>query len=124
MKTESSTNLVAELGRFVGTSQYYFHPLYAWMKYTDGVKYFCEHAGNGAYWFLDIIGTELKKPASMNSMLWVNLMVSGDEASIYARNGSSQGRLVYNKNIPWTDCPPGKYLFYLQNGVFFLQSEY
>lgn len=44
--------LSADLKMFTGTEQWFRHPLSSNFLYTDGVKFFAEHCGGGAYWFL------------------------------------------------------------------------
>jgi len=121
--TTDNRSLALRMSDFIGTTKYMYHPLYAWMKYTDGVKFFCENAGNGAYWFLDIIGTELRKHAKDKPVfLSIVLIVYADgQAFIAVKNGEKS---VWSKGIESTDCPAGRYDFYLQNNVFFLKSEY
>ena len=51
--------LSADLQMFMGTEQWFRHPLSSNFKYTDGVKFFAEHCGGGAYWLMDIIQTEV-----------------------------------------------------------------
>jgi len=121
--TTDERRLESKLSDFIGTTNYYYHPLYPWMKYTDGVKFFCENAGNGAYWFLDLIGTELKKHANNKHVfLTVTLLVYEDgTAHIFCRDGDNR---LWSRRIDSTDCPSGQYNFYLQSNVFFLKSEY
>jgi len=51
---DSTTKL--DLSQFYGTENYYrTNPIFAKdMVHTDGVKYFADNAGNGAYWFLTL----------------------------------------------------------------------
>lgn len=116
----TTTTLTDDLSQFIGTEHYYVSPLYRWMRYTDGVKYFCEKAG--AYWFLDVIGTEMKPITARNSFIDIILDVKDGAAKITASNGNN--RVLWQRGVDFTDCPPGEYKFFLQNGVFFLQSEY
>ena len=67
----------AELGQFTGTEHYYCNPLYQAMNYTDGVKYLA--ATVGAYWLLDIIGTEffpMQKSGKWDSFLVIKLTIA------------------------------------------------
>lgn len=115
--------LKSTLASFYGTEGYHFNPLYKWMKYTDGVKFFAENAGNGAYWFLDILGTELRELAKKEAFLSIVLHVQGSNALIAADDGNGNGYL-YTRDIDYTDCPEGVWKFYLVDGVLMLTTEY
>lgn len=118
MTTE--TNLVADLRQFTGTTQYYIQPLYRWMKYTDGVHHFVEKAG--AYWFLNIVGTELHDLAKKEEFMTVDLIVRDDNAEILVTDGNDT--VLWKRKPIYTDCPTGTYRFFLQHNVFMLNWEY
>ncbi len=118
----NQTELVNELSNHIGTSAYHFNPFYKWLNYTDGVESFAQHAGNGAYWFLDIIGTELKQLATEQDFLCITLKSESFRGHIIATDGND--KILYQKKIPFTDCPNGDYTFFLTNGVMMLSSEY
>ena len=109
-----------DLQSFTGTENYFYNPLYRWLKYTDGVKFFLGKAG--CYWFLDIIGTELMEHTREEDFIHIKLEVSNDKAKIIADDGN--GNVLYKKSISFTDCPEGFYSFYLTNSVLMLPSEY
>lgn len=117
-----NTELQAALQQFIGTEQYRFNPLYRWMKYTDGVYYFANHAGGGAYWFLDIVGTELRNHAIKHGFLDIDLVVNAGNAVIAVNDGNGH-RLKRWTGI-FTDCPTGEYKFFLAGDVLMLASEY
>ena len=52
---ETTKDLASELSQFIGTTRYYKPSIFSSMRITDGVKYFIDNAGNGAYWFTDIV---------------------------------------------------------------------
>lgn len=114
--------LRAALSNFTGTEQYYFNHMYKWLNYTDGVKFFAENAGNGAYWLLDIIGTELMELAVIEDFLHIEFSSANDRGVINVGDGN--GKILYTRNIDYTDCPYGNWEFYLTNGVLLLPSEY
>ena len=121
--TVISADLKTDLAHFTGTEQWYSH----WTRscvYTDGVKFFAEKAG--AYWFLDIVATELVPIIKRGEdFLSVLLAVKNDEATITVRDGN--GKLLHKKAIRFTDCPPGDWPFYViadQKPVVLLPSEY
>lgn len=121
--TTDAITFQSQLEQFIGTEQYYFNPLYRWMKYTDGVKFFAENAGGGAYWFLDIVGTEFMQLARKEEFLTIDLVVREDQsAGIVVGDGNDNG--LKTKMIEATDCPVGVWRFFLQHDVLMLASEY
>lgn len=121
--TTETTDLHSQLAQFIGTERYHFNPLYPWLNYTDGVQYFAQHAGGGAYWFLDIVGTEVQPLTRRRSFLTVDLMVHDTaKADILVTDGND--KVLHRRHVDWTDCPQGVYRFFLQRGVLMLTSEY
>lgn len=114
--------LQSGLINFYGTENYYANPFYQWMRYTDGVKFFFENAGGGAYWFSDIIGTEMKKLTATEEFIVIELKSDGKSADIIGTDGNENE--VYRRKIEFTDCPAGKWKFFLTDNVLMLASEY
>ncbi len=114
-----------DLASFTGTSQWYRHGLERSMLYTDGVRYFAERAG--AYWFLDIVATELFVVQLGAGRLDVTLTVADDRAAIEAKIGPAAGcgldGVIWRKRITFTDCPAGVWRFVFANNVLCLPSE-
>ena len=119
---ESTTKL--DLSQFYGTENYYrTNPIFAKdMVHTDGVQYFADNAGNGAYWFLDIIATEIYPLTKKEPFLAINMLVEDGQAKIAVEDGDLG--LLFSKHIEHTDCPSGLYEFFLTNNVLMLTSEY
>jgi hypothetical protein len=119
----NSTELKNGLSQFTGTEHYYRHVLCK-LKYTDGVAFFAENAGGGAYWFLDIVCTELMQLQQTVPFIHVVLDSSEIEnrATLMADDGNDE--LLWRKEIEFTDCPPGSWEFYLIGGVLMLSREY
>ena len=114
--------LSAELQMFMGTEQWFRHPLSSNFKYTDGVKFFAEHCGGGAYWFLDILATELADLQEKEEFMSITLDVVDSSAKITADDGN--GNVLWTRNIDFTDAEKGTWKFYLTNNVLLLPSEY
>lgn len=110
------------LGMFTGTSNWFKYPFSSNFVYTDGAKYFFENCGGGAYWFLDIVATELADLQETEEYLIVTLDVADEKAKITADDGN--GNILYERDINYTDAFDGMWKFYLINGVFHLPSEY
>lgn len=112
--------LRADLSQFTGTEQWYRHGINRRMLFTDGVRYFAEQAG--AYWFLDIVATEIFPLLVHEPFLAITLKVDDGEADIVGDDGN--GRVVYKRHINFTDAPDGDWRFYLTDNVLMVPSEY
>jgi hypothetical protein len=108
--------------QFTATEMWHRHVLNPKMLYTDGVQYFAENAGNGAYWLLDIMATELMDLHKKEPFLHIQMLVGGSAARIIADDGN--GNEVWRREIEFTDCPEGVWRFYLTDNVLLLPSEY
>lgn len=105
------------LRQFTGTEHWYRHNPTS-LVYTDGVQYFAEKAG--AYWFLDIVGTEV---LALRMEFAVVKLVSKDNAgSIVVEDGN--GNISWEKKLDFTDAPEGVWSFYLQDKIIIIPSEY
>lgn len=118
-------DLKSELAQFTGTENLYFNPLYRNLRYTDGVKCFTERAG--AYWMLDIIGTEFHPKTTGENPKWdyflsITMGVKDSKAKIKVTDGNETTFAA--KEISYTDCPEGEWNFYLTDNVLLLPSEY
>lgn len=89
---------------------------------TDGAVTFAENAGGGAYWFLDIVWTELLPINKTEPFMAVKLSAKDDKADITATDGNDT--TLYTRHIEYTDCPNGDWTFYLIDGVFLITQEY
>lgn len=120
----NTVQLESDLNQFTGTEAWYRHPLNPNVAYTDGMKYFADNAGDGAYWLLDILATQ---PEILNQMtdggfVMIELEVGDNEAVLRCTDGNDG--LVYNRAIDYTDCPEGVWQFYFTDNVILLPSEY
>jgi hypothetical protein len=122
MNKNEPEELNTSLKQFTGTSQWYKHGLVPSLLYTDGVRYFAEHAGGGAYWFLDIVATEIFPLQKDEAFILIELNVTGSAAEIVCTDGDDVE--LYRRSIEFTDCPEGRWEFYLTDNVFLLPSEY
>lgn len=125
---ELGASLSHELRHFTGTQGYKYNPLYPWLKYTDGVKHFLQRAG--AYWFLDILGTELQPVFGTRFRFWSRVVLTVNQAgatiAVYLDTERRVGpaeELILSKHLPLTDCPYGEWKFVLNHRVLCLPSE-
>lgn len=115
--------LEQNLRSFTGTEFWHQHWLAREMLYTDGVEYFAESAGrSGAYWFLDIIATEVFPLLKKEPFLCIKVVVTTSDCRIYADDGNDN--LVWSRCIEYTDLQEGEWKFYLTDSVLLLPSEY
>ena len=109
------------LGQFTGTENYFKSNMFVpKMMHTDGVEYFCNQAC--AYWFLDVVATEIFPLQEKDYFLSVKMKVDDGRAIITAEDGN--GNELHKKFIDFTDCPEGEYNFFLTDNVLMLTSEY
>lgn len=123
----------SDLAQFTGTENHYRHGLNRTVLYTDGVKFFAERAGGGAYWFLDILATELNDIRKTEGFLSIKLDVKGTlSANVHTAQvivDDGNGNVLHTKDIAFTDCPVGEWKFYMADAggglsVIMLPSEY
>ena len=114
--------LSADLKMFTGTEQWFRHPLSSNFLYTDGVKFFTEHCGGGALWFLDILATELADLQETEDFMSIVLIVVDKSAKILVDDGN--GNILYTREVDYTDAEEGAWKFFFTNNVLLLPSEY
>lgn len=104
------------LRQFTGTESY--HRYLMGVVLTDGARYFAEQAG--AFWLMDILATqpEIRKLPFAH----VTLTVTDGAGDLAVTDGNDNQ--MYTRTIDFTDCPPGKWEFYIIDGVILLPSEY
>jgi len=122
--TQSKKTLsAAHLAQFTGTEQWYRHSINRSILYTDGAQYVAEHGE--AYWLLDEIA--LIQPYDQNVaaeefQVWT-LTVRPDKTATLACDDGN-GKVIFSKEIPYTDFPLDTIKLYFANKVIHLPSEY
>ena len=111
----------ADLRHFIGTENWYKHPLFCTYTYTDGVQYVaCE---GHAYWLIDaIFSHQLDAKVNGESFQVWTLTVTDDSAKLTGDDGN--GTVIAEQEIDYTDFPLPEIRFYLTNKVLMLPSEY
>lgn len=115
-----AADIVQVLAHCTGTEHWYRHPLNRSCLYTDGAKTFATMAG--AYWFLDIMATEVVTRQHEHEFIAVTLAVADSKATITADDGN--GNVFWTRAIEFTDCPQGDWKFYVMNKTVLVPSEY
>ncbi|TDE08717.1 hypothetical protein E0F88_32225 [Dyadobacter psychrotolerans] len=121
MRTEKLTK--ADLAEFTGTEQWYRHPIVKSTLYTDGIKYVAETAG--AYWLIDEIAFQQTHPLVKNEefQVWtLNVDLEQSKAVLTCDDGND--RIIYTKQISYTDFPLEEIKIYVTDNVILLPSEY
>jgi len=113
----------ADLAEFTGTEQWYRHTMVKNTLYTDGIKYVAERAG--AYWLIDEIAFKQNHPLVKNEEFQVwTLRVDQQQATAILTCDDGNGRIVFTKNIGYTDFPLEKIKIYFTDNVILLPGEY
>ena len=113
-----------------GVNQFLYNPLFKTIQYSDGVKYFMENAGQGAYWFLTLVATEIKPTIPSDDFYFIELKVNEDESAVITCQRDKGEPVLYKKELKYTDCPyseePYKFYFdyYPEQQTLILPSEY
>jgi hypothetical protein len=121
MKTEKLSQ--SDLTEFTGTEQWYRHPIVKNALYTDGIKYVAERAG--AYWLIDEIPFKQNHSLVKNEEFQVwTLSVDLEQSTATLTCDDGNERIVYTKQIGYTDFPLEEIKIYVIDNVILLPSEY
>jgi len=120
METLQKEVLESALMQFIGTENWYQHPLIPAMTYTDGVKYFAEQTES--YWLLDIIATEHFPMLKEQPFLFITVESQNGSCTIVVTDGN--GNELKSKHVTFTTLIEGTWKFYLLDDVLLLPSEY
>ena len=109
---KKNLNLIkSELQQFCGTDQMYFG-INKNSIYTDGFKYFIAPEQAGAYWFYDIIQTEvydtLKKHGKLD-VFYLTLDTKNEACDIILKD--YKNKVLFKRHIGYTDAPSGEITF-------------
>lgn len=124
-------DLKAGLAHFTSSETVYFHSLNRRINYTEGVRFFAQNAGGGAYWLLDILATqpEILKAVATHHFCVVVLKVQDSKATLtvardYCESAGTFEEVGYTRDIEFTDCPEGEWKFYFIDNLILLPREY
>lgn len=119
-------SLETGLAQFSGGGDQYQH----WtrkLRYTEGVKYLADNAGNGAHWLIDAIASyqgekALRAERLQEFQLW-ELAVAGNKAVLTCKEDTDAPEVV-RQEIEYTDFPLEHITLYVEGGVLLLPSEH
>lgn len=112
-----------DLAQFTGTEHWYRHSLVGKVVYTDGAKYVADTAG--AYWLIDEIGYGqwIDDVAAEEFQVWtLRVDLAANSAVLTCDDGND--RVVFSKQIAFTDFPLAEIRFYFTDNTILLPSEY
>lgn len=111
------------LRQFTGSENWYRHGLNRKILYTDGAQYVAKHGG--AYWLLDeiaLIQPYDKTVAAEGFQVWKIAVRPDRTATLTCEDGN--GKIVFSKEIEYTDFPLDEFTFWFTDNTIFLPSEY
>jgi hypothetical protein len=111
------------MSQFTGSEHWYRHGLVPSITFTDGAKYVADTAG--AYWLLDEIALAQrseKAVATKRFQVWKLTVRDDNTATLTCENGS--GKVVFTKEIAFTDFPKEGVTLWFANNVIYLPSEH
>lgn len=123
MPEVTATLQQSDLDHFIGSEEVFRHPIIPGAVYTEGVRHVAK-AGK-AYWLIDEIATaQLNRQVRAEPFQVWRLQVDeiSREAKLVCDDGN--GRIVYQKRIPYTDFPLAEIKIYFAEGTMLLPSEY
>ena len=113
----------SDLNQFTGSENWYRHGVNRNILFTDGAKFLADQAS--AYWLLDeiaIIQPHDARVAAEEFQTWKLTVRSDWTATLTCDDGN--GKIVFSKEIEFTDFPLDEVTLYFANNVIHLPSEY
>jgi hypothetical protein len=114
---------LSDLALFTGSENWYRHGLNRNALFTDGAKYVADRAG--AYWLLDEIALSqrtVQTVAAEEFQVWKLRVRADHSAELICEDGND--RVVFTKEIPFTNFPLNEIALWFTNSVIMLPSEY
>jgi hypothetical protein len=123
MSITTKTLITADLTQFTGSENWYRHGINRKVLFSDGAKYVADQAG--AYWLLDeiaIIQPHNALIAAEEFQVW-KLTVNVDQTGVLTCDDGN-GRVIFSKQIEYTDFPMDGITLYFTNNTILLPGEY
>jgi hypothetical protein len=121
--TKNAELIKADLSQFSGSENWYRHGINRKVLFTDGAKYVADEGG--AYWLLDeiaIVQPHNKAVAAEEFQVWKLTVRPDRTATLTCDDGN--GRIVYTKEIEFTDFPLDEITLWFANNTIYLPSEH
>ena len=113
----------SDLVQFTGSENWYRHGLNRKVLFTDGARFLADQAG--AYWLIDeiaIIQPYDQRVAAEEFQVWKLTVQSDHTATLTCDDGN--GKIVFMKEIEFTDFSLPEVMLYFTNNVIYLPSEH
>jgi hypothetical protein len=111
----------ATLNQFSGTEDYFFNPMFAKIRYTDGVKYVSD---NGAAWLVTDALAVLAHHEKVRVEEFVAIKVKSANGAATVTYDDGNDNVLYVQQYPVTDLPAGEIKFFYTDTVLMLAGEY
>jgi hypothetical protein len=121
--TKNAELIKSDLSQFSGSENWYRHGINRKVLFTDGAKYVADEGG--AYWLLDeiaIVQPHNKAVAAEEFQVWKLTVRPDRTATLTCDDGN--GRIVYTKEIEFTDFPLDEITLWFANNTIYLPSEH
>ena len=121
--TTTSKLTEADLRLFTGSENWYRHGINRNVLFTDGAKHVAD--AGGAYWLLDeiaIIQPHDKRVSAEGFQVWKLAVRPDRTATLTCEDGS--GKVVFTKEIAYTDFPLDEISLWFTNNVIYLPGEH
>jgi hypothetical protein len=121
--TKNAELIKADLSQFSGSENWYRHGINRKVLFTDGAKYVADEGG--AYWLLDeiaIVQPHNKAVAAEEFQVWKLTVRPDRTATLTCDDGN--GRIVFTKEIEFTDFPLDEITLWFANNTIYLPSEH
>lgn len=109
---KSSKKDKLDLSQFYGTTQFYQHPFWTGIVYTDGIQYLA--ASGHAYWLIDMIAGSLMSPdykkaaakdTRLKTMIFFKLKTHEEGGATLTANADLDEPNWLEQKIEFTDFP-------------------
>ena len=119
----------SDLAKFIGTENWYRHPLVLSITYTEGVKYLADRAE--AHWLIDTIAL-LQVGSAVEGepfQVWRLVVREDHSATLTCTDGGRSANdgvpiTLYEELISYTDFPLDRIDIWVSGGVILLPREY
>ena len=113
---------LTELDQFIGTINWYRHPIVKTVFLTDGALYLAQKGK--AFWLIDEIALAQKDNEILNEESFQTWILTINKNSGLLRCEDGNQRRLLEKAIPYTDFPEPGIELYFSEGIILLPSEY
>jgi hypothetical protein len=103
----------ADLKQFSGTENYFRHPLFRGVVYTDGIQFLVE---NGCSWLLDMAAAHLSGHPGLADeccgMIFLTLTKHENGTASFEGKTDEDMPILLSEEISWTDFPLDSLILY------------